>query len=58
MKKTYINPVAEKLEFDYSENVMASGCTPHVIHHGDMGHGIGCHKQDPVGPIGPHHPHP
>ena len=38
--KTYSKPVAEKLEFNYSENVTASdmGVT---IHHGDVGHGHG-----------------
>lgn len=31
MKKTYITPIAEKIEFDYSQQVVASG-----------GHGEGC----------------
>lgn len=38
MKNTYQKPMAEKLTFDYSENVTASGP---VTHHGDMGHGFG-----------------
>lgn len=33
----YETPRAEKLEFNYSENVVASG----TQHHGDMGHGYG-----------------
>ena len=37
--KTYTAPQAEKLVFDYSENVVASNTTP--IHHGDVGHGVG-----------------
>ena len=56
--KEYLTPVAEKLEFNYSENVTASGSTP--IHHGDMGIGIGLgggcdHKP---GHGNPHKPHP
>ena len=35
--RKYVAPVAEKLEFDYMETVVASGTT----HHGDVGHGIG-----------------
>ena len=37
--KTYQKPQAEKLEFDYNENVAASD--PTAIHHGDVGHGWG-----------------
>jgi hypothetical protein len=36
--KEYTKPVAEKLEFDYSDNVTASNT---VWHHGDVGHGNG-----------------
>lgn len=40
MKKTiYDKPRAEKLEFNYYENIVASG-TGHEGH-GDMGHGFG-----------------
>lgn len=40
MKKTlYKKLMAEKLTFDYSENVTASNTI--VIHHGDVGHGYG-----------------
>ena len=58
MKKAYTSPVAEKLVFDYAENVVASGTS--VIGHGDMGigvgHGGGC-DHDP-GHGNPHKPHP
>ena len=69
MKKTYISPVAEKLEFNYSNNVVASGTE---FHHGDVGrgcgHGGGCdhvpghgnshkpHPEHPHNPGKPHHP--
>ena len=69
MKKTYISPVAEKLEFNYSNNVVASGTE---FHHGDVGHGLGqgggCdhvpghgnpkkpHPGHPHNPGKPHHP--
>lgn len=39
--KEYQKPMAEKLVFNYSDNVVASGCEPGVIHHGDVGHGLG-----------------
>lgn len=56
MKRKYCKPVAEKLVFDYIENVIASG----IIHHGDMGIGVGggggC-DHDP-GHGNPHKPHP
>ena len=55
--KTYVTPVAEKLTFDYEENVTASGST---IGHGDMGiglgHGGGCDHEPGHG--NPHKPHP
>lgn len=55
--KTYVKPEAEKLVFDYSENVVASSNKPV---HGDMGigvgHGGGC-DHDP-GHGNPHKPHP
>ena len=51
-------PVAEKLTFDYTENVMASGAGPG--HHGDMGIGVGmgggCDHEPSHG--NPHKPHP
>ena len=55
--KEYMNPIAEKFEFDYSDNVTAS---PVTHGHGDMGigvgHGGGC-DHDP-GHGNPHKPHP
>ena len=55
--KKYETPKAEKIEFNYAENVTASGS---CIHHGDMGigvgHGGGC-DHDP-GHGNPHKPHP
>ena len=58
MKKTYITPRAEKLEFDYQENIVASGNGG--MGHADMGigvgHGGGC-DHDP-GHGNPHKPHP
>lgn len=52
---TYENPRAEKLEFNYMENVVASG-----PHHGDVGHGVGhgggCDHNP--GHDTPHSPHP
>ena len=35
---TYETPRAEKLEFNYNENVVASNT---YEHHGDVGHGYG-----------------
>ena len=59
MKKTYMTPMAEKLVFDYAENVVASGGHG-GIHHGDVGighgHGGGCDHQPGHGT--PHKPHP
>lgn len=56
--KEYQTPMAEKLVFDYQENVVASD--NNVEHHGDMGigvgHGGGC-DHDP-GHGNPHKPHP
>ncbi len=45
MKKTYETPVAEKMEFDYTQTIVASGGG----HHGDKGHGVshtdvGCNR--------------
>lgn len=42
MKKAlnYTKPMAEKIEFNYTENVVASNGSD-IIHHGDMGHGFG-----------------
>ena len=62
MKKTYTTPAAEKLVFNYSDNVVASNTDPDsgLIHHGDMGIGVGggggC-DHDP-GHGNPHKPHP
>ena len=39
MRKTYKTPAAEKLEFNYTENVVASNTNVNV--HGDNGHGFG-----------------
>lgn len=38
MKKQYETPVAEQLEFEYSDIVTASNDNP--VHHGDKGHGV------------------
>ena len=56
MKRKYCKPVAEKLVFDYTENVTASG----IIHHGDMGIGVGGGGGCDHGPGhgNPHKPHP
>lgn len=54
--KEYTKPMAEKLEFNYIENVTASFNT----NHGDMGHGVGmgggCDHEPGHG--NPHNPHP
>lgn len=56
--KEYQKPMAEKLMFDYMENVVASGSEN--MHHGDMGigvgHGGGCDHEPGHG--NPHKPHP
>ena len=58
MKKVYHAPIAEKLVFNYSENIVASCGIGN--HNGDMGigvgHGGGC-DHDP-GHDTPHKPHP
>lgn len=55
--KIYVTPMAEKLTFDYEENVTASNGN---IGHGDMGiglgHGGGCDHEPGHG--NPHKPHP
>lgn len=55
--KTYVRPQAEKLEFNYMENVVAS---QDMISHGDMGIGLGngggCDHEPGHG--NPHKPHP
>ena len=53
--KEYTTPKADKLEFCYEENVVASG-----IHHGDMGigHGNGGGCDHEPGHGNPHKPHP
>lgn len=55
--KTYVKPEAEKLVFDYSENVVASCTKPQ---HGDMGigHGGGGGCDHDPGHGNPHKPHP
>lgn len=57
MKMIYQKPQAEKLVFDYTENVVASNT---AIQHGDMGigvgHGGGCDHEPGHG--NPHKPHP
>ena len=54
---TYSKPMAEKLTFDYQENVVASGT---YEHHGDMGigHGGGGGCDHEPGHGNPHKPHP
>ena len=40
--KKYTKPLAEKLTFDYTENVTAASTSPGPRpHHGDVGHGLG-----------------
>ena len=60
MKKEYSKPMAEKLVFDYTENIVASGGNNSTTYHGDMGIGLGggggC-DHDP-GHGNPHKPHP
>ena len=59
MKKEYTEPMAEKLVFDYTENIVASDTNP-TTHHGDMGIGLGggggCDHEPGHG--NPHKPHP
>ena len=56
--KTYTTPAAEKLVFNYEENVTAS--LGQTIGHGDMGIGLGlgggCDHEPGHGD--PHKPHP
>lgn len=56
MMKSYQKPLAEKLEFNYTENVVASN----TMHHGDMGigHGNGGGCDHEPGHGNPHKPHP
>lgn len=53
----YVKPQAEKLEFNYTDTVVASNYT---VHHGDVGHGYGngsgCDHQPGHG--NPKKPHP
>ena len=55
--KTYETPKAEKLVFNYAENIVASDTN---MHHGDMGIGYGsgggCDHEPGHG--NPHKPHP
>jgi len=59
MKKMYNKPMAEKLVFNYTDNIVASD-TSTVISHGDIGigvgHGGGCDHEPGHGD--PHKPHP
>ena len=57
--REYTTPMAEKLVFDYTENVTASD-TSSVIHHGDMGigHGMGGGCDHDPGHGNPHKPQP
>lgn len=59
MKKVYYRPMAEKLEFNYTECVTASNGSS-VVHHGDVGHGFGmgggCDHEPGHG--NPKNPHP
>lgn len=47
MKKAYKTPRAEKLAFDYTRLVVASGGSGN--HHGDNGHQTGCGGQPSPG---------
>ena len=55
--REYVAPKAEKLTFDYVENVVASDIH---VGHGDMGigHGIGGGCDHEPGHGNPHKPHP
>jgi hypothetical protein len=57
--RAYVTPKAEKLEFNYADNVVASGGGNPVVH-GDVGvgvgHGGGCDHLP--GHDTPHKPHP
>ena len=55
--KAYTTPMAEKLEFDYTDNVTASNP---IGYHGDMGigHGMGGGCDHEPGHGNPHKPHP
>lgn len=57
--RKYTKPMAEKLEFNYLDNVTASNTTP-GHHHGDMGigHGMGGGCDHDPGHGNPHKPHP
>lgn len=59
MKKAYTTPMAEKLVFDYTENVTASAGGI-VIGHADqgIGHGMGGGCDHNPGHGNPHKPHP
>ena len=59
MKKTYATPMAEKLIFNYADNVTASDGET-IIGHGDMGigHGMGGGCDHDPGHGNPHKPHP
>ena len=56
--RKYTTPIAEKLEFNYIENIVASGTN--ITHHGDMGigHGMGGGCDHEPGHGNPHKPHP
>ena len=56
--KNYETPQAIKLEFNYAENVVASGTNTN--HHGDMGigYGMGGGCDHTPGHGNPHKPHP
>ena len=52
--------MAEKIEFNYAENVVASSTEPGNVHHGDIGigHGMGGGCDHISGHGNPHNPHP
>ena len=47
MKRKYVTPKAEKMEFDYSEVVVASGCYGGIYEQWNLkGEENGCHGED------------
>ena len=56
MKKEYVKPMAEKLTFDFEDNITASCFIGHADQGIGWGHGGGCDHKPYHG--NPHKPHP